>query len=104
MYGANCVLDFYIIGYTNRTCLQNDFWGPPDVLDCRRVEHIQLEMKAQTLSGLIDGLTVDNQRDLRDIVMDLANITDSNQPIFPNDLCSTALTLDIMMAYVTNFY
>jgi len=60
-------------------------------------------MKAQTLSGLINGLTVDNQRDLRDIVRELANITnvtDSDQPIFPNDLCSTAITLDTMMAYV----
>jgi len=90
---------FSVIGYANRTCLKNNTWGPPDVLDCQRVAQMRLEIKAQELE-LFDQ-SVDsrfNPEDLEIISRDLANIT--NEPIFPNDLCLTAITLDIMMRYV----
>ena len=90
---------FSVIGYANRTCLKNNTWGPPDVLDCQRVAQMRLEIKARELE-LFDQ-SVDsrfNPEDLEIISRDLANIT--NEPIFPNDLCLTAITLDIMMRYV----
>ena len=87
------------IGYVNRTCLLHDQWGLPDVLDCQRVEQIRLELRAEELS-LVDSLqSDDDQREFGDIVRELANITNSNQPIFPYDLCSITATLDIIIEY-----
>ncbi|XP_065901690.1 adhesion G protein-coupled receptor E2-like [Dysidea avara] len=89
-----------VTGYVNRTCLLHDQWGLPDVLDCQRVEQIRLELRAEELS-LVDSLqSDDDQREFGDIVRELANITNSNQPIFPYDLCSITATLDIIIELV----
>lgn len=79
-------------------------WSSSDVLDCRKMDQIKLETRAQELSLLysssqtVNSTTFDPQ-DLEDIARELGDVTFNDDfPLFPNDLCSTAITLDMLIS------
>ena len=72
--------------------------------DCRKVEQIRLGLRAQELlslitnSPVIDGATFDPQS-LEDVARELEDATfNDDTPLFPNDLCSAAITLDMLIS------
>jgi len=71
------------------------------------VEQIRLEMRAEELNTLVTNTFVDDDRDLTqtfmpEVVVDIANelndITNISTPLLPNDVTSTANTLDIIIS------
>jgi len=71
------------------------------------VEQIRLEMRAEELNTLVTNTFVDDDRDLTqtfmpEVVADIANelndITNISTPLLPNDVISTANTLDIIIS------
>ena len=94
------------LGLARRECIANDTWDSPNVTECRTVEQIRLEMRADELVNLVDSIFVDEDRDLTEtfmpeIVEDIANelegITNTTQPLLPNDVSSAANTLDAII-------
>ena len=70
---------------------------------CRTVEQIRLEMRAEELADLVESRFVNEDRDLtqtfmpevvEDIADELQEITNTTQPLLPNDVSSAANTLD----------
>ena len=72
--------------------------------ECQNMEYTELEMQAQEFYDLVDSSSnmIPDVQVLLDITKELANIT--TQPIFPNDLCSAANIVDIVISYVTYKY
>ena len=92
-----------VIGYATRHCLNNGQWGSPNVSECRTVEQIRLEMRTEELFRVVKNRFVNEDRDLTqpfipetfvDIVNEQQEISNTTQPLLPNDLSSTANTLD----------
>jgi len=97
---------FSSVGLAKRVCLANDTWGSPNVTECRTVEQIRLEMKADELVNLIDSIFVNEDRDLtqtfmpevvEDIADELEEITNTTQPLLPNDVSSAANTVNAII-------
>ena len=93
-------------GNATRPCLSNGQWGSPDVSECRTVEQIILEMRAQELARLVKNRFVNEDRDLTqsftpETIVDIADeqeeITNTTQPLLPNDASSAANTLDYII-------
>ena len=70
------------------------------------MEQIRLQERAEELSTLVENTFVDDNRDLTqvfmpEVVVDIANelneITNTTTPLLPNDVASTANTLDIII-------
>ena len=70
---------------------------------CRTVEQIRLEMRAEELADVVESRFVNEDRDLtqtfmpevvEDIADELQEITNTTQPLLPNDVSSAANTLD----------
>ena len=70
---------------------------------CRTVEQIRLEMRAEELADIVENRFVNEDRDLtqtfmpevvEDIADELQEITNTTQPLLPNDVSSAANTLD----------
>ena len=64
-------------------------------------------MRAEELNDLVTNVFVDDDRDLTENFMpeiiveiadDLNNITDTSAPLLPNDVTSTASTLNIIIS------
>ena len=71
------------------------------------MEHIRLQARAVVLNALVENTFVNNDRDLTQVFMpedvaDIANqlneITNTSNPLLPNDVTSTANTLDIIIS------
>ena len=69
---------------------------------CRTVKQIRLETRAKDLANLVHNRFVNDDRDLtqafmsevvKDIADELQEITNTTQPLLPNDLSSAANTL-----------
>ena len=97
----------YSIGFAYRQCDQNGDWQSPNVSQCQTVEQIRLQERAKELSTLVENTFVDDNRDLTqvfmpEVVVDIANelneITNTTTPLLPNDVASTANTLDIIIS------
>ena len=97
---------YFVSGFATRRCLDPGQWGSPNVSQCRTVEQIRLEMRAEELVNLVDNIFVDDDRDftetfMPEIVEDIANelqeITNTTQPLLPNDVSSAANTLDAII-------
>ena len=93
-------------GIATRRCGQNGDWESPDVSECQTVEQIRLEMRAEELNNLVANTFVDEDRDLTqtfmpEVVVDIADelndITNTSTPLLPNDVTSTANTLNIIV-------
>lgn len=105
-----CQLTFFCVciqGIATRQCDQYGDWESPDVSECQTVEQIRLEMRAEELNDLVTNVFVDDDRDLTENFMpeiiveiadDLNNITDTSAPLLPNDVTSTASTLNIIIS------
>jgi len=81
-------------------------WAFPDVSQCRTIEQIRLELRAEELINLVENLFVNDDRDLtqsfmpevvEDIADKLQEITNTTQPLLPNDVSSAANTLDAII-------
>ena len=77
-----------------------------DVSECQTVEQIRLEMRAEELNDLVTTMFLDDDRDLTgtfmpEIVIEIADdlnaITNTSNPLLPNDVSSTANTLNIII-------
>ena len=75
--------------------------------ECQTVEQIRLEMRAEELNNLVTSTFVDEDRDLTEtfmpeVVVDIADelndITNTSAPLLPNDVTSTANTLNIIIS------
>jgi len=95
-----------LVGFATRQCSGNHTWDSPDVSQCRTVEQIRLETRAEELVQIIEGRFSTNDRDLTqmfmpefvvDIADELQEITDTTLPLLPNDLSSAANTLDAII-------
>ena len=71
------------------------------------MEQIRLQARAEALNALVENTFVNNDRDLTQVFMpedvaDIANqlneITNTSNPLLPNDVTSTANTLDIIIS------
>ena len=71
------------------------------------MEQITLQARAEELNTLVENTFVNNDRDLTQVFMpedvaDIANqlneITNTSNPLLPNDVISTANTLDIIIS------
>jgi len=98
--------NFCFVGFANRTCIADDQWGNPNVSQCQTVEQIRLLMRAEELSELVDNIFSSEVRDLTqafepeiivDITTDLEDITNTTQPILPNDVTSATETLSLVL-------
>ena len=76
------------------------------MLECQTVEQIRLEMRAEELNDLVTNTFIDDNRDLTETFMpeivieiadDLNEITNTSNPLLPNDVASTANTLNIII-------
>ena len=101
-----CII-IHTLGIATRQCNQIGDWETPNVSQCRTVEQIRLEMRAEELNTLIANMFVGDDRDLTEdfmpeVVEDIANelneITNTSTPLLPNDVTSTANTLDIIIS------
>ena len=90
-----------------RNCLQNNEWASPNVSQCRTIEQIKLEMRAEVLVTLVNSIYINDDRDLtqtfmpevlEDIANQLQEITNTTQPLLPNDVASATNTLDSIIA------
>ena len=97
----------YLLGIATRQCDENGEWENPNVTQCRTVEQIRLEMRAEEINNLVQNTFVGDDRDLTEtfmpeIVVDVANelneITNTTTPLLPNDVTSTASTLNIIIS------
>ena len=73
---------------------------------CRTVEQLRLEMRAEELASLVQNRFVNESRDLTQTFMpevveniadELQEITNTTQPLLPNDVSSAANTLDTII-------
>ena len=96
-----------LLGIATRQCDQNGDWEAPNVTECRTVEQIRLEMRAEVLSALVVNMFVGDDRDLTEVFMpqdvediadELNEITNTSTPLLPNDVTSTANTLNIIIS------
>ena len=96
----------YILGIATRQCNQTGDWEDSDVSGCRTVEQIRLEMRAEKLNTLVTNMFINDDRDLTEvfmpeIVVDIADelnkITNTSTPLLPNDITSTANTLNTIL-------
>lgn len=97
---------FIFVGFATRECVDARQWGAPNVSQCQTVEQIRLLMRAEELSDLVDDIFSSDDRDLTlmfepeilvDITDDLEDITNTSQPILPNDVNSATETLSIVL-------
>ncbi|XP_065903440.1 uncharacterized protein [Dysidea avara] len=97
-------------GLATRQCLGVDHWSTPDVSQCATVDQIRLEMRAEELRYIAQGIFVNEDRDLtqtfmpevvEDIADELQEITNTTQPLLPNDVSSAANTLDAIIEVIT---
>ena len=102
-----CIRTYVFLGFATRQCNENGDWEDPDVSECQTVEQIRLNMRAEVLNNLVLNMFVDEDRDLTqtfmpEIVVELADelneITNTTTPLLPNDVISTANTLNIIIA------
>ena len=93
-------------GLARRKCLEDGMWDIPDVAECHNVEQIRLERRANELNSIVEGQKGD-ERDMtqtfrpevvEDIAGGLEDITTTEQPLLPNDIDSTANTIDIIIS------
>ena len=98
--------NFCYAGFARRTCISERMWGAPNVSQCQTVEQIRLRMRAEELSDLVNNVFESEDRDLTqtfepeiivDITEDLEAVTNTSQPILPNDLTSASETLNIVL-------
>ena len=77
-----------------------------DVSQCQTVEQIRLEARAEELNDLVTNMFNDDDPDftepfMPEIVMEIAEdlnaITNTSNPLLPNDVTSTANTLNIII-------
>ena len=96
-------------GLASRRCVSDDQWASPDVSQCQTIEQIRLLMRAVELSNLVNNTITSENRDLTvmfmpeilvEIATELDEITNpsESQPLLPNDISSSAITLDIIIA------
>ena len=94
------------IGFATRVCVSERQWGAPNVSECQTVEQIRLLMRAEELDQLVNDIFTAEDRDLTqtfesevivEITDDLADITNTTQPILPNDVNSATETLNIVL-------
>ena len=104
----SCIIVLFgnVSGLATRKCLEDNEWDDPDVTQCRRVEQIRLENRANQLFEIVQGRKSD-ERDqtqlfrtevLENIADELDDIVIIEQPILPNDISSTTNTLDIIIS------
>ena len=95
-----------MIGFATRVCVSERQWGAPNVSECQTVEQIRLLMRAEELNELVNDIFTSDDRDLTQtfeaeiivgITDDLADITNTTQPILPNDVNSASETLNIVL-------
>ena len=95
-----------VAGFAQRTCIGDREWGAPNVSQCQTVEQIRLWMRAEELSDLVENVFSSEDRDLTqtfepeiivDITDDLEAITNTSQPILPNDVTSASETLNLVL-------
>ena len=95
------------LGFATRQCDQNGDWENPNVSQCQTVGQIRLEMRAEELNDLVQNAFVDEDRDLTQMFMpevvvevadELNEITNTTTPLLPNDVTSTANTLNIIIS------
>ena len=94
------------VGLARRECIANDTWGTPDVTECTTVEQIRLAMRSEELLVLVNSIFVSDDRDLtqtfmpevvEDIAHELRDITNTTQPLLPNDVTSAANSLNVIL-------
>ena len=95
-------------GNASRICISNDQWASPNVSQCQTIEQIQLMMRAKELSNLVNrtfsaediNMTVMFMPEqIAEIAIELNEITNNSesQPLLPNDISSSAITLSIIL-------
>ena len=94
------------LGFATRLCISESQWGAPNVSECQTVEQIRLLMRAEELDELVNDIFTSDDRDFTqtfesevivEITDDLADITNTTQPILPNDVSSASETLNIVL-------
>ena len=94
-------------GIATRQCNQDGDWETPNVTECRTVEQIRLETRAINLNTLVASTFVQDDRDLTEdfmpeVVVEIADelneIINTSTPLLPNDVTSTANTLNIIIS------
>ena len=102
-----CIRLYILLGIATRHCDENGDWEAPNVTQCRTVEQIRLEMRAEELNALVANMFVGDDRDLTEnfmpeVVVNIADelneITNTETPLLPNDVTSTVNTLDIIIS------
>ena len=99
------------VGLASRRCVSDDQWTSPNVSQCQTIGQIRLLMRAVELSNLVNNTITSEDRDLTvmfmpetlvEIAIELNEITNlsESQPLLPNDISSSAITLDIITTYV----
>ena len=92
-----------LLGIATRQCNQNGEWKAPDVSQCRTVELTRIETRAEELITVVTnndgGDLTDNfmPEDVVNIADQLNEITNTSTPLVPNDIISTANTLNIII-------
>ena len=92
-----------LLGIATRQCNQNGEWEAPDVSQCRTVELTRIEMRAEELIAFVtindDGDLTENfiPEDVVNLADQLNEITNTSTPLVPNDIISTANTLNIII-------
>jgi len=103
----NYIMFYDTIGLARRECIANDTWGTPNVTECTTVEQIRLEMRSEELLIVVNSIFVSDDRDLTQIFMpevvediadELQEITDTTQPLLPNDVSSAANTVSAIIS------
>ena len=99
------------VGLASRRCISADQWASPNVSQCQTIEQISLMMRAEELSNLVNSTFAADDRDMTvmfmpelivEIASELDEITNTSesQRLLPNDISSSAITLDIIITYV----
>jgi len=85
-----------------RNCSQNGQWNAPDVSNCSTAEQRMLETRAKKLVNLVNNEDKNLTQafipeEVEDIADELQEITNTTQPLLPNDVSSAANTLDALI-------
>ena len=103
----------FIVGLASRSCDGNPaVWQDPNVENCSTVEIIKIKEEVRNLMATYYASRISENSDrtvivepdiLQSITGDLANITDKNTTILPNDLEDAINTTEILLRFFVKY-
>ena len=97
-------------GLTSRRCDCDNQWASPNVSQCQTIEQITQRMRAVELSTVVENVFVAEDRDktvmfmpedVLDLIAEVEEITNTSQPLLPNDISISAKILDTIVSYIS---